>query len=103
MSEMSLSGGEITILKTIGLTGGMMPGGQLAERMDDMESAEFLDTLEGLMSVHYVLANKVTIRTIDDVKSAMFHVNPAFARALRDAVYPSRSRKPEASRRRRRS
>jgi hypothetical protein len=103
MSEISLSGGEITILKTIGLTGSLMSGSQLAERMEDMESAEFLDALEGLMSMHYILANKVTIRTVEDVKSSTFHINPTFARALRDAVYPSRARKADTGRRRRRS
>ncbi|HEX3817986.1 MAG TPA: hypothetical protein VHW03_06845 [Chthoniobacterales bacterium] len=101
MSEISLNGGEISILKTIGLGGGSMAGSQLVQRTDEMEAAEFIDTLEGLMSMHYVLANKVTIRTIDDVKSASFHVNPAFARVLRDAVYPSRAPKPETRRRRR--
>jgi hypothetical protein len=69
--------------------------------MDEMEAAEFVDSLQGLMAMHYVLCNKVNVRTIDDVKSASFHVNPAFARVLRDAVYPSRARKPETRRRRR--
>ena len=101
MSDISLNGGEISILKTIGLGGGLMAGVQLAQRMNEMEPAEFIDSLEGLMAVHYVLSNKVTIRTMDDVKSASFHVNPAFARELRDAVYPSRARKPETRRRRR--
>jgi hypothetical protein len=68
-----------------------------------MESAEFLDSLEGLMSMGYVLSNKVNVRTMDAVKGAAFRVNPAFARDLRDAIYPSRARKPEAGRRRRRS
>lgn len=101
MSEISLNGGEISILKTIGLSGGTLAGTQLAERMSEMETAEFLDALEGLMTMHHVLANKVTIRTLDDVKSATFRVNPAFARDLREAVYPSRARKPETRRRRR--
>jgi len=103
MAEITLSGGEITILKTIGLSGGVVSGKQLAERMGEMESAELLDSLEGLMSMGHVLSNKVNVRTMDDVGSATFHVNPAFARELRDAVYPSRAPKPETSRRRRRS
>src|SRR5437016_12268677 len=98
MAEINLSGGEITILKTIGLGGGLLPGKQLTERMDEMESAEFLDSLEGLLSMDYVLANKVNIRTMDDVKSAAFRVNPAHARELRDAIYPSHARKPETRR-----
>jgi hypothetical protein len=79
-----------------------MGGEQLADRVDEMEGAEFLDTLEGLMSLDYVSSNKVNIRTMDDVKKATFRVNPAQARDLRDAVYPSR-KKPETGRRRRRS
>ena len=94
VSEISLNGGEISILKTLGLSGASMGGEQLAERMDDMETAEFLDTLEGLMSLDYVTSNKVNIRTMDDVQKASFRVNPAQARDLKDAVYPSR-KKPE--------
>ena len=103
MAEITLNGGEITILKMIGLSGGMIDGKQLAERMDEMESAEFLDSLEGLMSLGHVLSDRVNIRTMDAVKSASFRVNPTFARELRDAVYPSRQQKADTGRRRRRS
>ncbi|MGI8889606.1 MAG: hypothetical protein ACR2G0_02335 [Chthoniobacterales bacterium] len=103
MSEISLSGSEISILKTIGLGGGSMAGGQLADRTDEMEGAEFLDTLAGLMSLDYVVASKVNVRTMEAVRSASFRVNPAHARALKDAVYPSRQRKPETGRRKRRA
>ena len=102
MSDISLNGGEISMLKTIGLGGGTIPGGQLAERSDEMDGAEFLDTLTGLIEQDYVLSNKVNVRTMEDVKSASFRVNPAHARDLKDAVYPSRQ-KPDTGRRRRRS
>ncbi len=102
MSEITLNGGEITILKTIGLGGSTVGGRQLAERMEDMASAEFLDALDGLMTMGYVVADKVNIRTMDAVESASFRVNPAFARSLRDAVYPSRTRHVKTSRRQRR-
>lgn len=103
MADITLNGGEITILKTIGLSGGMVAGKQLAERMEEMESAEFLDSLEGLMSMGYVISNKVNIRTMEAVESASFRVNPAFARDLRGAVYPSRQPKADTGRRQRRS
>ncbi len=103
MGEISLNGGEITILKTLGLSGGITPGMQLVDRMEEMEGAEFLDTLAGLMAMGYVVANKVNIRTMDAVKNASFRVNPAFARDLKDAVYPSRQKKADTGRRRRRS
>jgi hypothetical protein len=102
MSAITLSGGEITILKTIGLGGTTMGGKQLADRMEDMESAEFLDALDGLMTMGYVVSNKVNIRTMDAVSSASFRVNPAFARTLKDAVYPARKREAKTSRRQRR-
>ncbi len=89
------------MLKTIGLGGGTFAGSQLVQRMEEMETAEFLDSLSGLITMGYVVSNKVNVRTMDDVKSAGFRVNPAFARELKDAVYPSRARKPETRRRRR--
>jgi len=97
-----LNGGEISILKTLGLSGSTMAGQQLVDRLEEMDAGEFLDTLEGLMSMDYVVSNKVNIRTMDDVSKATFRVNPAQARDLKEAVYPSR-KKPEPSRRRRRS
>ena len=102
MSEISLNGGEITLLKTLGLSGSSMGGEQLVGRMEEMEGAEFLDTLGGLMSMDYVVSNKVNIRTMDVVKKASFRVNPAHSKDLREAVYPARQ-KPETGRRRRRS
>ena len=102
MAEISLSGGEISILKTIGLGGGSLSGSQLADRMDEMESAEFLDTLDGLLMMDHLLCDRVSVRTIDDVRRANFRVNPAHTRDLKDAVYPSR-RQPETGRRGRRS
>ena len=102
MSEISLNGGEITFLKTLGLSGSTMSGEQLVGRLEEMDGAEFLDTLTGLMSMDYVVSNKVNIRKMDEVKKATFRVNPAHARELRDSVFPSR-KKPETGRRQRRS
>ena len=102
MSEIKLSGGEITILKTLGLTGAQMAGTHLVDRSAEMESAEFLDTLTGLIDQDYVVANRVNIRTMDSVKEAAFRVNPAMSRELREAVYPSRQPKSDTGRRRRR-
>jgi len=103
VSEISLNGGEITILKTLGLSGSTLSGVHLVDRTDGMDGAEFLDTLAGLISMDYVVSNMVNIRTMDQVKKASFRANPAHSRDLRAAVYPSRQAKPETGRRRRRS
>jgi hypothetical protein len=100
--EINLDGGEISMLKAIGLGGTALPGKQLLERTEDLAQAEFLDTLEGLLSLGYVMASRVNIRTLEDVERALFRVNPTYSRDLRDAVFPGKRRERERERRKRR-
>jgi len=89
------------LLKALGITGAPMSGKLLVERMDEMEAGEFIDTLGGLISIGYVLASKVNVRTLDDVEHAYFRVNPAYVHALRESLHPARTQ--VQTRRRRRS
>jgi hypothetical protein len=50
----------------------------------------------------YLLATKVSIRTLEDVERASFRVNPSYAHDLKDALDPSRRRAAAKQRRRRR-
>jgi hypothetical protein len=100
--EIKLDGGEISILKTLGLSGVQVPGKVLIERSHEMETAELLDTLNGLISMDYVQANKFNLRTLEDIEKTSFRVNSAYAHELRDAVHPSRHRDQERTRRKRR-
>jgi hypothetical protein len=102
MRDIKLDGGEITVLKTLGLSGSQMYGKQLIDHHKEMETAEFIDTLNGLISLGYVLSNKVNLRMLEDVERASFRVNPAYAHDLRDALNPGRKREQEKPRRRRR-
>jgi hypothetical protein len=99
--EIKLSGGEITLLKTMGLSGSPVAGKQLLERLGDMESAEFLDELNGLIMTGYVLCNKVNIGSMQDAERAYFRVNASYARDLREAINPGRRREDKGRRRRR--
>lgn len=101
--EIKLSGGEISVLKIIGLSGAPIAGKKLVEHNEEMETAEFVDELSGLIEQGYVLSNKVNIRILEDVEHAFFRVNPSFAQSLRSAINPSRRREEEGKRRRRRS
>lgn len=101
--EIKLDGGEITILKTIGLSGAQVQGKLLLERAEGMETAEFLDTLSGLISLGYVLSNKINLRSMEDVERAFFRVNSSYAHDLRSSINPGRHRDQERTRRRRRS
>jgi len=100
--EINLSGGEITLLKTMGLSGTPVYGRLLVEHVGEMAEAEFLDELDGLISLGYVLSDKVNVRTMEDVERAVFRVNASYARDLKDAITPGRRRDREQQRRRRR-
>lgn len=100
--EIHLDGGETTLLKAIGMGGAPIQGKLLASRMKELEDAEFLDALVGLIDLDYVLASKVNIRLLADVEHASFRINPAYARGLREAVNPSRNREQQRARRQRR-
>jgi hypothetical protein len=100
--DIKLDGGEISILKKIGLSGSPLYGKLLIDRIDEMENGEFLDTLSGLIDMGYVISNKVNIRKMEDVEKAFFRVNPTYSKDLQDAVNPSRKRERERSERMRR-
>jgi hypothetical protein len=99
--EIKLDGGEIALLKKIGLSGTQVYGTMLIDRVEGMETAEVLDTLTGLIDQGYVLSNKVNIRLIEDAEKAFFRVNAAYARDLREAVNPGRRREQERTKRQR--
>ena len=100
--EIKLDGGEISLLKKIGLSGSPLMGKLLLDRVEEMETGEFLDTLCGLIDLGYVLSNKVNIRLVADVEKAFFRVNPVYSKDLQDAVNPSRRRERERAERQRR-
>jgi hypothetical protein len=100
--EIKLDGGEITILKKLGLSGTPLLGKLLVDRMGEIETGEFLDSLIGLIDLGYVLCNKVNIRLMEDVQKASFRTNPAYSKDLQDAVNPSRKRERERQERMRR-
>ena len=100
--EIKLDGGEISILKKIGLSGSPLNGKLLIDRIEEMETGEFLDSLCGLIDLGYVVSNKVNIRVMEDVEKAFFRVHPAHLKDLQDAVNPSRKRERERTERMRR-
>lgn len=90
------------MLKALGLGGSPLFGKLFIDRMKDLESAEFLDTLNGLIMMDYVISTKVNVSKMVEVEHASFRVNPSHARDLKDAMRPSGRRDEERERRRRR-
>lgn len=96
--EIHLDGGEITVLKAIGFGGTHVSGEQLIEKMPEFEEAELLDTIQGLIMMGYVVADKQSLHNIDDVKRSTFNINSGYSRDLREAIDPNK--KPEKKSRR---
>ena len=86
--EISLSGGDISVIKALGVSGSAVLGNSLMERLGDMEEAELVDTLEGLVAMDYVLTDAQKLRRIDDVERATFKVNANMIKDLRAALSP---------------
>ena len=100
--DIKLDGGEISVLKALGTSGSQVFGKILLERMEDMEPAEVIETLTGLVERGYVNTTKVSFRTVQDVERGQFRVNPSYARDLKDALNPSAGRDQRRDRRDRR-
>jgi hypothetical protein len=101
-NEVKLSGGEIMMLKALGLSGSPVYGKLFRDRMKELPTAEFLDTLNGLVAMGYVLSSKVNIVKMEEVERAYLRVNPSYARDLRNSMRPKSSRTEERGRPRRR-
>ncbi len=102
MSEINLSGSEITVLKTMGLNGSQVMGEVLLSRVQGLEEAELLDVLQGLMAVGYVLGSKDNIRKVDEMLNVTFRVNSAYMKMLHSALDPRARQMQNKPRRRRR-
>jgi hypothetical protein len=92
MREIHLDGGEVTMLKAIGLGGTPMSGATLMERTTGLEEAMFLETLDGLITVGYILCDKPSLHSFSDVKGATLSVNPGYSKQLRAALDPESDR-----------
>ena len=101
MIEIQLDGAEITVLEAVGVGGGTTDGGTLVERVSNLDAAELMDTLKGLIMLGYLMCDKNSLHEMEDVKNSNFHVNPGYSKALREAMDTKRSQ-PKRSRRVRR-
>ena len=102
MSEIHLDGGEVSVLKAIGFSGTPIGGEQLIEKVKHFAEAELLDTLDGLIMMGYVLSDKQSIHSMDDVERTNFRVNSGYSKDLRDAIDPRRKEAEKPNRRVRR-
>jgi hypothetical protein len=99
-SNINLDGGEISILKAIGMSSGEVSGDQLAERVSDLVEAELLDAMKVLVMMGYVVTDTPSFSKVADFQRAKFHVNSGYSRDLKEAMDPT-PEKPKSRRVRR--
>jgi hypothetical protein len=86
--EIQLDGTEISIIKAIGLGSGEIDGESLIERCAELEFAELMDSLKGLIAIGYVESDGFSMHNKEDLEKAHFHVNSGYAKDLKDALDP---------------
>jgi hypothetical protein len=87
--EITLDGGEISIIKALGASSSETLGEDLIDKVSiDLAPAEVIDTIKGLMALGYVDADKSGFYSVDDLKPIYFRINSGYAKDLRDALDP---------------
>jgi hypothetical protein len=99
--DINLDGGEISILKALGLGGTEVEGEVLLERVPQLEAAEVIDVLQGLTSLGFVDADNAAFHSLEEMKKVKFRVNSGYSKDLREALDPKAGEKPKSRRVRR--
>jgi hypothetical protein len=86
--EIQLDGAEISVIKALGIGGGEIDGGTLIQRCQELDLAELIDTLRGLMQQGYVDADSNSFYNQDEMEDVNFRVNSGYSKDLKDAIDP---------------
>lgn len=85
--DIQLDGSEVTIIKAIGIHG-EATGQTLIERCPDLETAELIDTLKGLMMRGFVDADDRSFYKAEELEPIHFSVNSGYAKEIKEALNP---------------
>ncbi len=90
--DLNLDGGEISIIKALGVGGGEITGEDLMKRVQDLEGAELVDTLKGLIAQGFVDAEKTGFYSAEEMAKLHFQVNTGYMKELKEALDPQPQR-----------
>jgi len=100
--EINLDGGEVSVIKALGMSSSEMSGEDLIARVSsDLVAAEVIDTIKGLMDMGYVDADKSGFYNVEELKDVNFRINSGWSKDLRDALHPQQQQKSKSKRVRR--
>ena len=91
-NDIQLDGGEITIIKALGLTGGEISGEELMVRVPELMEAELIDSIKGLIMMGYVVADRQAFYNKEGLQQTKFYVNSGYSKDLKDAMDPNSDR-----------
>ena len=100
--EINLDGGEVSIIKALGLSSAEMLGEDLIDKVSmDLMPVEIIDCMKGLIDQGCVDADKSSFYSMDEFKVVYFRVNSGYSKDLRDALDPRGGKKEKSKRVRR--
>ena len=91
--EIQLDGAETSIVKAIGIGGGEIDGGTLISRCEDLDVAELIDAVRGLIMQGFVEADSNAFYNAKEMADVNFRVNSGYAKDLKEAVDPKPTEK----------
>ena len=84
--EIQLDGTEITVVKAIGIGGGEVDGGTVIARCENLDIADLIDALRGLMMVGLIEADSSAFYNGEEMEDVNFRVNSGYAKDLKEAI-----------------
>jgi hypothetical protein len=90
--DLNLDGGEISVIKAIGISGSEISGEELLKRCPELVPVEMMDTLKDLIMLGYVVSDSSSFHDLEELKRNSFHVNSGYAKELREALNPTQTR-----------
>lgn len=83
-----LDGGEITVLKSLGVNGTPVAGEVVAKICEKMDPSELVSIMKGLVDLGFVICEVENITNLDDIKTQDFQINSSYAKDLKNAMNP---------------
>jgi hypothetical protein len=97
--EINLDGGEMLVIKALGVRGGEISGEVLLEKIPSMDANALIDVLKSLMMMGYIDGDKSSFYSAEELKGIHFQVNSGYSRELKEALDPQPQSKSKRVRR----
>ena len=98
MSKINLDGGEITIIRALGVSGAPMAGRDLKGHVGGVSDQNLAETLKTMIALGYITAIP-DLDLAEDFDKVTFAVNSGYARDLKEALEPEKQERPKRVRR----